>query len=69
MIKLAVIIGSTRSGRNAQAVAEWVHEIARQRNDVDVELVDLLDFNLPLLDEPVPPAMGQYKAAYQNMVG
>lgn len=60
MIKLAVIIGSTRPGRNAQAVAEWVHEIARQRNDIDVELVDLLDFNLPLLDEPVPPSIGQY---------
>lgn len=60
MINLAVIIGSTRPGRNAQAVAEWVHEIARQRNDADVELVDLLDFDLPLLDEPVPPSMGQY---------
>lgn len=59
-IKLAIIIGSTRPGRNAQAVAQWVYEIARQRNDVDVELVDIQDFHLPLLDEPVPPSMGQY---------
>jgi NAD(P)H-dependent FMN reductase len=59
-IKLAIIIGSTRPGRNAEAVARWVHEIARQRNDVDVDLIDLQDFNLPLLDEPVPPSMGQY---------
>jgi NAD(P)H-dependent FMN reductase len=59
-IKLAIIIGSTRPGRNAEAVANWVYEIARQRNDADVELVDIQDFNLPLLDEPVPPSMGQY---------
>jgi NAD(P)H-dependent FMN reductase len=59
-IKLAIIIGSTRPGRKADAVARWVHEIARQRNDIEVELVDILDFNLPLLDEPVPPSMGQY---------
>lgn len=59
-IKLAIIIGSTRPGRKAEAVARWAYEIARQRNDVDVELVDIQDFNLPLLDEPVPPSMGQY---------
>lgn len=59
-IKLAIIIGSTRPGRKAEAVANWVHEIARQRNDLEVELVDIQDFNLPLLDEPVPPSMGQY---------
>jgi NAD(P)H-dependent FMN reductase len=59
-IKLAIILGSTRPGRNGEAVAGWVYEIARQRNDVDVELVDIRDFNLPLLDEPVPPSRGQY---------
>ena len=59
-VKLAIIIGSTRPGRKAETVARWVHEIARQRNDADIELVDIQDFNLPLLDEPVPPSMGQY---------
>lgn len=61
MIRLAIIVGSTRPGRKAEDVARWVYEIARQRNDVQVELVDIQDFNLPLLDEPVPPSMGQYK--------
>lgn len=60
MIRLAIIVGSTRPGRKADAVAKWVYEIARQRNDADVEIVDIQDFNLPLLDEPVPPSMGQY---------
>lgn len=60
MIKLAIITGSTRPGRIGEAVAQWVYEIAGQRNDADVELVDIESFNLPLLDEPVPPSMGQY---------
>ena len=60
MIKLAIIIGSTRPGRNAEAVARWVHGIAKKRSDAEVELVDIKDFNLPLLDEPIPPSMGQY---------
>ena len=60
MIKLGIIIGSTRPGRNGEAVARWVHEIASKRSDAQLELVDLKDFNLPLLDEPVPPSMGHY---------
>jgi NAD(P)H-dependent FMN reductase len=60
MIKLAVIIGSTRPGRKAEAVARWVHEIAKKRSDAEFELVDIKDFDLPLLDEPTPPSMGQY---------
>jgi NAD(P)H-dependent FMN reductase len=60
MIKLAIIIGSTRPGRNAEAVARWVHGIAKKRTDAEFELVDIKDFNLPLLDEPIPPSMGQY---------
>src|SRR5712692_6679883 len=55
MIKIAVIIGSTRPGRNGEAVAKWVYQIAQKRPDAELELVDIKDFNLPLLDEPVPP--------------
>ena len=60
MLKIAIIIGSTRLGRNGEAVAKWVHEIAKKRTDAEFELVDIKDFNLPLLDEPIPPSMGQY---------
>jgi NAD(P)H-dependent FMN reductase len=60
MLKIAIILGSTRPGRNGEAVARWVNEIAQKRSDAEFELVDLADFNLPLLDEPVPPSMGQY---------
>jgi NAD(P)H-dependent FMN reductase len=60
MIKIAIILGSTRPGRNGEAVAKWVHEATKKRNDAEFELVDIKDFNLPLLDEPMPPIMGQY---------
>lgn len=60
MLKIGIILGSTRPGRNGEAVAKWVHQLAQQRSDAEYELVDLLDFNLPLLDEPVPPSQGKY---------
>jgi NAD(P)H-dependent FMN reductase len=60
MIRIAIIIGSTRPGRNGEAVAKWVYKIAQKRTDAEFELVDIKDFNLPLLDEAVPPVMGQY---------
>ena len=60
MIRIAIIIGSTRPGRKAEAVAHWVHGLAAKRSDAEFELVDIKDFNLPLLDEPMPPAAGKY---------
>jgi NAD(P)H-dependent FMN reductase len=60
MLKIAVIIGSTRPGRVGESVAKWVYALAKNRTDAEFELVDIQDFNLPLLDEPVPPSMGQY---------
>ncbi|HEX7037051.1 MAG TPA: NAD(P)H-dependent oxidoreductase [Pseudomonadales bacterium] len=60
MLRIAIIIGSTRPERIGAAVGEWAYAIARQRTDAEFELLDLKDFDLPLLDEPLPPAMGQY---------
>jgi NAD(P)H-dependent FMN reductase len=63
-LKTAIILGSTRPGRNGEAVAKWVYEIAKKRSDSGFELVDIKDFNLPLLDEAIPPSMGQYGQAH-----
>lgn len=60
MIKIAIVIGSTRPGRKAEAVARWIYDIGVKRNDAAFEVVDIKDFNLPLLDEPMPPATGKY---------
>lgn len=60
MTKIGIILGSTRPGRNGEAVAKWVYDVAAKRTDAEFELVDLLDYNLPHLDEAIPPSMGQY---------
>jgi NAD(P)H-dependent FMN reductase len=60
MIKIGIIIGSTRPGRNSEAVAEWVYQLASTRKDAEFELVDIRDYDLPLLDEPIPASMNQY---------
>jgi NAD(P)H-dependent FMN reductase len=60
MLKIAIIIGSTRPNRVGESVGKWVFELAQKRTDATFELVDLRDFNLPLLDEPVPPSQGKY---------
>jgi NAD(P)H-dependent FMN reductase len=60
MLKIAIVTGSTRPGRNNEAVAKWVYSIAKDRKDAEFELVDIASYNLPLLDEAMPPVYGQY---------
>ena len=59
-LKVAIILGSTRPNRIGEAVARWVHGIAATRTDAEYELIDVKDYNLPLLDEPIPPSQGKY---------
>jgi NAD(P)H-dependent FMN reductase len=61
MLKIGIILGSTRPGRNGEAVARWVYDTARERsNEAEFEYVDIKDYNLPLLDEPIPPSQAKY---------
>jgi NAD(P)H-dependent FMN reductase len=64
MIRIGIIIGSTRPGRNGDAVAQWTHDLAAKRGDAVYEIVDLADYSLPHLDEPLPAAYGQYDHAH-----
>jgi len=57
MSKIQIITGSTRPGRVNPQVAQWIYEITKKRDDLEVEIVDIAGYNLPLLDEPVPPSM------------
>ncbi len=61
MLKTAIIVGSTRPGRLGESVAQWVYNEAKKRTDSTFEVVDIKDYNLPLLDEPVPPSLGNYQ--------
>jgi NAD(P)H-dependent FMN reductase len=60
MLKIAIITGSTRPGRKSEAVARWVYDIAAKRSDASFEVVDIAAFDLPLLDEAMPPIINQY---------
>lgn len=60
MINIGIVIGSTRPGRRAAAVARWVEEIARERAGARYVLVDLTDAGLPFYDEPQPASKGAY---------
>lgn len=66
---LAIILGSTRPGRRGEAVARWALEAAARHpavtaGETSIQLVDLIEFGLPLLDEPIPAIMGQYRNAH-----
>ncbi|MBV9786872.1 MAG: NAD(P)H-dependent oxidoreductase [Chloroflexi bacterium] len=49
--KIAVIISSTRETRFGEKPAQWIYNLATQRSDIDVEILDLRDFPLPFFDE------------------
>jgi NAD(P)H-dependent FMN reductase len=46
-IRVAIIIGSTRVGRLGPRVAGWFGELAEERDDLVVDIIDLLDEGLP----------------------
>lgn len=54
-MKIQVIVGSTRPGRATLNVAKWVANEAKTLPDTEVEIVDLADYNLPFMNEPISP--------------
>jgi NAD(P)H-dependent FMN reductase len=65
MLKIGVIVGSTRPDRKGEQVTNWVYDVALPRGDAEFEVVDLRDYPLPHLDEPLPAARStQYVHAH-----
>lgn len=58
-----LIIGSVREGRRADSVAHWAAEQLRQDPDVELDIADLKEVNLPFFNEEVTPDSnyGNYK--------
>lgn len=56
-LKIAVIVGSTRPNRFSEKPAQWIFEEAKKREGVEVELLDLRDYPLPMFEEPVSLSM------------
>jgi NAD(P)H-dependent FMN reductase len=49
--KIAIILATTRAARFGHKAAHWILEIAKQRSDMEFDLVDLRDHPLPFFDE------------------
>ncbi|GAB2832822.1 NAD(P)H-dependent oxidoreductase [Actinoallomurus bryophytorum] len=61
MAKLGIIIASTRPGRLGLPIGQWTDTQAREHAGFDeIELTDLAELNLPFMDEPNHPRLGQY---------
>jgi NAD(P)H-dependent FMN reductase len=59
--RIAVMIGSTRPTRICPGIAEWVRDVAQEQSPLRYELVDLVEVNLPFLDEPLKAALREYE--------
>ncbi|WP_342559967.1 NADPH-dependent FMN reductase [Psychrobacillus sp. FSL W7-1457] len=58
MLKIGIILGSTREGRLSPQVGNWVKELADKRGDAQYEIIDIAEFKLPLLGEAGGDASG-----------
>jgi NAD(P)H-dependent FMN reductase len=71
--RIALIIGSTRPTRFADKPAQWMLEVAKKRADMEVELVDLRDFDLPFFAEAASnlwmPSKDPKAIAWQKKIG
>jgi NAD(P)H-dependent FMN reductase len=54
-MKLAVVIGTTREGRQTPKQARWIANTAEKLADTTVEIVDLADYDLPIFNEAISP--------------
>ncbi|GAA1821153.1 NAD(P)H-dependent oxidoreductase [Agromyces neolithicus] len=61
MPKLMVIVASTRQARIGHTVADWVVATAQKRGDIEIDVADLQQVDLPFFDEALPPSMGKYE--------
>jgi NAD(P)H-dependent FMN reductase len=60
MLRLQVIVGSTREGRHADAIVRWLTPIATAHAAFDVEVLDLRDWPLPFFQETLA-TVGDFK--------
>ena len=64
MLKLHVVIASTRPGRIGLPIGAWAYEHAQAHGSFAVRLVDLKEVALPIYDEPKHPRLGAYEHAH-----
>ncbi|WP_235737568.1 NADPH-dependent FMN reductase [Nocardioides alcanivorans] len=57
---LTVVIASTRPGRAGLPIGTWFADLVKEREDYELQLVDLAELDLPFLAEPHHPRLRQY---------
>lgn len=67
-MKIQVIIGSVREGRTAIKIAKWVQKSLENYDfsTIQIELVDLKEWNLPIFAGAHPPLTGIYDQPKQQ---
>src|SRR6266436_6117320 len=55
MLKVGLIVGSTRPNRFADIPVPWLVEGASARRDLQLTVLDLRDYRLPFFNEPASP--------------
>lgn len=66
-MKIGIVIGSIRDGRNGKAIGDWVAARAAERTDAEFVTVDLKEFDLPLMASATLPAMADRKYESDNV--
>lgn len=59
--RLAILVASTRPGRQGIAVAEWFRAEVEKHGAFDIDFIDLAEVDLPFLDEPNHPRFKKYE--------
>jgi NAD(P)H-dependent FMN reductase/GNAT superfamily N-acetyltransferase len=63
LLRVMIIVASTRPGRLGPAIADWFVGATRDKATnlgITIDVADLAEIGLPLLDEPEHPAGGNY---------
>jgi NAD(P)H-dependent FMN reductase len=72
-LKIGVVISTTRAARFGHKPAQWIRDIAAQRDDMEIEIVDLRDFPMPFFDEVASnawvPSQNAVAQQWQQTVG
>ncbi len=58
--RLMIVVPSTRPGRIGLTIGQWVQDRAEQYGGFQVGVADLAEINLPFMDEPNHPRLGNY---------
>jgi len=66
MLKIAVILGSTRQGRFGEKPARWIFGELQKKPGITAEFLDLRDYPMPFFDQAVSP--GWISEPYKNEV-